>query len=216
LGWGLCHSSHNITQLHRFRSRFLSNVQAPITLYEALQWSPHALATDPRDKIYALLGLTSDGHKLIPLPNYQQPLAQIHESMTKAMFVVGKSLDSICLRGLDCCDDRQPSWVRDWANFWSRPRTIREDRKLRERKSQIDVSIFDTRESGILRMKGNVLGSVCALSSYISTTREAGEPSAQKIEVNGKDELAPALLHSLQSNCPSGIANAIAQNLCLS
>ncbi|PQE14665.1 heterokaryon incompatibility protein [Rutstroemia sp. NJR-2017a BVV2] len=197
----VCRSSQNIAQLHRFRSRFLSNSQGPITLYEALQWSHYALATDPRDKIYALLGLTSDGHKIIPLPNYQQSLAQIHENMTKAMFVLEKSLDSICLRGLDCCDDRQPSW---------------EDRKLRERKPQIGVPIFDTQESGILRTKGDVLGSVCALSSYISTTREAGEPSAQKIEVDGKDELALAISHNLQSNYPSGIANAIAQNLCSS
>jgi hypothetical protein len=212
---GSCQSYQNVAQLHQFRSRFLSNTQAPITLYEALQWSHYAQATDPRDKVYALLGLTSDGHRIIPLPNYQQPLEQVFESMTTAMFATERSLDSICMRGLSCHEDGQPSWVPDWGNFWSKPRTIQEDRVFKRKTSYPTVPIFRIQEPGILETKGNVLGAVCALSSSLSPTREAGAPYSPKMEASEEDELLPALLQSLRNNYPSGIANSLSQNLCL-
>jgi hypothetical protein len=210
-----CQSYQNAALLRRFRSRFLSNVQAPITLREALQWSHYAEATDPRDKIYALLGLTSDGHKIVPLPNYQQPLEQIHEEMTKTMFAMERSLDFICMRGLNCHEDGQPSWVPDWAYYWSRPRALQEDRISRRKTSHLAIPIFEAQEPGILKTVGNDLGAVCTLSSSLSLTREAGARSSQKVELDEKDKLIPALLQGLRTNYPSGVANALSQNLCL-
>lgn len=32
-----------------------------------------SLATEPKDMVYALLGLASDGTELLPLPDYKQP-----------------------------------------------------------------------------------------------------------------------------------------------
>ncbi|TVY26239.1 Heterokaryon incompatibility protein 6,OR allele [Lachnellula hyalina] len=212
---GNCQSYEIAAQLHHFRCIFLSNNQTPITLNEALQWSHYAQATDPRDKIYALLGLTSDGFKIIPMPNYKQPLEQIHENMTKAMFVMERSLESICMRGLGCHEDSQPSWVSDWAYFWSSPRTIQEERIFRRKISYPSIPFFQTMESGILEIEGNNVGAVCALSSSLSPIKEAGARSSRRIEPDEIDRLLPTLLQSLRNNYPSGIVTALSETLCL-
>lgn len=209
----ICQSYEIAARLNQFRDRFLSRVQATITLNEALQWSHYAEATDPRDKIYALLGLTSDGFKIIPMPNYQQPLKQIHEIMTKSMFVMERSLESIYLRGLGCHQDGQPSWVSDWAYFWSRPRTIQEDRITRRKISYPAVPFFQTSEPGILEIEGNNLGHVCALSTPLSPIREARARSPRRIELDEMDKPLSTLLQNLQNKYPSGIAAALSRNL---
>ena len=48
------------------------------TLTQALSQSKVFVATDSRDKIYGILGLTSDGSDLVPAPNYLQPTASVY------------------------------------------------------------------------------------------------------------------------------------------
>ncbi len=62
--------------LLQFRTDFLLE-RKPISLLDALVWSEIALATDPRDKIFALLGLCHDGATFVPVPNYKQPLQTV-------------------------------------------------------------------------------------------------------------------------------------------
>jgi hypothetical protein len=59
-----------------FRDRYFIKPQ-PISLLEAMAWSHKSLATDSRDKIFALLGLCYDGSTFVPVPNYKQPLELI-------------------------------------------------------------------------------------------------------------------------------------------
>lgn len=63
----------------------------PIGLLQAIQWSRYALATELPDKIYALLGLTFDGPRLVPIPNYQQTFEQILFHLTNALLTAAKS-----------------------------------------------------------------------------------------------------------------------------
>jgi hypothetical protein len=71
-----------------------------INLFDALVWSRRALATDPRDKIFALLGLCHDGPIFVPVPNYKQDLGTIIADMSRMMMSLNKTLDFICLRGI--------------------------------------------------------------------------------------------------------------------
>jgi hypothetical protein len=52
----------------KFRTDKLT--RQPISLLATLYRSQSALSTDPRDKLYALLGLVFDGDHFIPEPNY--------------------------------------------------------------------------------------------------------------------------------------------------
>ncbi|KAH9207890.1 heterokaryon incompatibility protein-domain-containing protein, partial [Leptodontidium sp. 2 PMI_412] len=78
-----CLSYMYAAELDHFRIRYKDLRQ--ISLLEAIQWSHYALATDQRDKIYALLGLTSDGPRLVPMPNYQRSFEQILCDLTQAL-----------------------------------------------------------------------------------------------------------------------------------
>lgn len=87
-----------VVHLLKFRGRYLE--RDTISLFDALVWSRRALSTDPRDKIFALLGLCHDGRTFVPVPNYKQDLMTIIAEMSKEMMFLRKNLDLICLRGV--------------------------------------------------------------------------------------------------------------------
>jgi hypothetical protein len=49
--------------------------------------SMHSLASDDRDKIYALLGLSADGADIVPTPNYRQPSTRVYFDVFKAILL---------------------------------------------------------------------------------------------------------------------------------
>ena len=55
------------------------------TLVKLMMSSRTSLATDPRDKVYALLGLASDGEELVPVPNYDQTLEDLFDNLTRSI-----------------------------------------------------------------------------------------------------------------------------------
>jgi hypothetical protein len=68
-----------------FRRTTKMGIQKPLI---RLGLSNHAyLATDPRDKAYALLGLASDGQGLVPAPNYRQSVHSVLEDLIRAMLM---------------------------------------------------------------------------------------------------------------------------------
>lgn len=77
-----------------------------------------SLASDPRDKIYAMLGLASDGEELVPLPNYERPLDFVLEDMTRSILSIQRSPNILFFRSPDRAPtDRLPSWIPDWADL---------------------------------------------------------------------------------------------------
>jgi len=63
------------------------------TLIRALSQSKGFLATDSRDKIYGILGLTSDGSDLVPAPNYLQPTANVYFQLLKSLVSERRALN---------------------------------------------------------------------------------------------------------------------------
>jgi hypothetical protein len=105
--------------LAEFRDRFQVK-REPISLLDAMRWSYQTEATDPRDKIFALLGLCHDGATYVPVPNYKQPLEEIIADMSKAMMSFDRSLDLMCLKGTALEEQSKlPSWTPNWVNLWS-------------------------------------------------------------------------------------------------
>lgn len=110
-----------ISTIARFRTQeqiqFGGNSR--MTLGEALIVTRHSLATDPRDKIYALLGLTSDGNDLVPTPTYTEPVDDVFRkvalSLTRSRLVTNTiflSRHSPLAEGL--CGD---TFGVDWSNL---------------------------------------------------------------------------------------------------
>lgn len=53
-------------------------------------------ASDPRDRIYSVLGLAAD-RSLADSPRYQESLVKVYSSLVKSFIKYHKSLDIICL-----------------------------------------------------------------------------------------------------------------------
>jgi hypothetical protein len=106
--------------LVEFRNRFQVK-REPISLLDAMRWSYQTEATDPRDKIFALLGLCHDGVTYVPVPNYKQPLKDIIADMSREMMSYDRSLDLMCLKGRTSLQEEGnlPSWMPNWVNLWS-------------------------------------------------------------------------------------------------
>lgn len=189
----------------------------PILLFDAIMMSHKSMATDPRDKIFALLGLTVDGPKLVPVPNYKHSLGEILRDMTRAMVVAERSLDLIFIRSLHPPEDpKMHSWVPPWLtnrafSFWSKPMTVLEDRLLSGRSRFNEIPILPTSEPGILRVKGVILDEIFALSSAL------GHKANPLLKGCGLERCDYSIHweNNLIKFYPSGPTNALWQALCL-
>ena len=92
-----------------------------VSLFQALSDTRYSLSTDPRDKIYALLGLTSDGASIVPLPNYQQSVRDVFMQTGKNI-IIGQGRVGAMLLARRSGNERTgsgilrlPSWVPDWS-----------------------------------------------------------------------------------------------------
>jgi hypothetical protein len=166
------HLSHlYAAQLLDLRDRFIE--RTPISLLHAMLMSNKALATDPRDKIFALRGITIDGPGLVPTPNYEKPLRDILSDLTRAMIIAENCLDIICLRSIyPPAGSSIPSWIpplfnNQQFNLWSKPMAILEIRLLTESPRFQHGSIFQTIKRNVISVEGVILDFICVLSSVI-------------------------------------------------
>ncbi|KAI1201375.1 HET-domain-containing protein [Nemania serpens] len=76
-------------------------------------------ATDPRDKIYALLGWTSDGASFTQYVNYApwNSIEQTSATFAKAFIERGEGVEVLLQAGSRDEEDRWPSWVPHWDNL---------------------------------------------------------------------------------------------------
>lgn len=101
-----------------YRFRLAMTQDRPLDLLSALNRSGSTLATCPRDRVFALLGITVDGKSYISDPNYKQDDRSIFIDMAKSRLFHTRDLDIICLKAYSPSNPRDlPSWVPDWLNL---------------------------------------------------------------------------------------------------
>jgi hypothetical protein len=90
----------------------------PIGMLEALRRSRFSLSTEPRDKLYALLGLVFDGKAFITEPNYKTSVAKCFTKFATALIKHREPLDFIYLRSANRTNQGDlASWVPDWTDL---------------------------------------------------------------------------------------------------
>jgi Heterokaryon incompatibility protein (HET) len=95
-----------------------SNRLSGISLTALMAYVSDNNATDPRDRIYSLLGLATDAEAIVQ-PNYNASTEDAYSEFVKSFIKKHQSLDVICFaqlfRGLDASSTSSlPSWVPDW------------------------------------------------------------------------------------------------------
>jgi hypothetical protein len=164
--------------LAEFRDRFQVK-REPISLLDAMRWSYQTEATDPRDKIFALLGLCHDGATYVPVPNYKQPLEEIIADMSKAMMSFDRSLDLMCLKGTALEEQSKlPSWTPNWVNLWSgslHSMTVHEAKFADWHTTFPFNPVLNGSTTQILKVEGQSYGFIAHLASEMAQPGPSGE-----------------------------------------
>ena len=116
-GWNGIDTS-DVERVLTFRRRYQANI--PLSLVQSIFETQGSKSKDPRDQLFALLGICSDGAELIPLPNYRQPPEELVRNLTIALLDRAGSLALVF----------QPQWRNDparsslvpwWSPDWLSP-----------------------------------------------------------------------------------------------
>ena len=85
------------------------------SILDLMENSVRVEATDPRDKIYALLNLRHDKEQLMIEPDYSKPVEQVYLSFAQALVHAGHTGRMLLHSGITYSRPRLPSWVPDWS-----------------------------------------------------------------------------------------------------
>jgi hypothetical protein len=176
---GFAKGYQNIVSILRIMNMLEGNVKiSQMDLQTALRYSCSSQATEPRDKIFGILGLTSDGSDLIPSPDYGQELEEILREITIKRLQQGNGSSAPGPMDLICIDNPKvprsadvPSWVTDWRSLWrSQEGSLRSSRTLRGMKSEYHACGYSTAAAAfsddgmILIVSGFVFDTIQGLS----------------------------------------------------
>lgn len=148
-------------------SRYDSEVKAP-PLLEALLTHKSKKATDPRDKVFALLGISASMNTFGAV-DYSQEVVEIYVYTTRHIVGTSGKLDVICVKQHDSPHILGlPTWVPDWT----RPRHgagatvlgLHHRTPAFKAAGETDAMVeFVTRSDGlVMRVKGVLLGRISA------------------------------------------------------
>lgn len=121
-------------------------------------------ASDPRDKIYALLGLASDCTEF-PAPEYSLSVEKVYKDTAEILYSQGWGLGCLMQAGLHQQSSRNmPSWVPDWSSASDRQAWV--PNIYPEGASQCTRYIqLASRKADTLSLIGRRLGKVTACAS---------------------------------------------------
>ncbi|RTE68587.1 hypothetical protein BHE90_017035 [Fusarium euwallaceae] len=110
---------NHVARLQAFRERIAAGHELPLA--HLLVSAHNCLATDPRDKIFALLGIGSDAGrvgettKTLVTPNYKKPVAEVFTEFARTCIDHYGFLDILSSKVFEEATDGLPSWVPDWS-----------------------------------------------------------------------------------------------------
>jgi hypothetical protein len=81
-----------------------------------LRWARELIASDPRDIIFGILGLSDNFKSLLPLPDYNKSTAQVFTDVAKRHLNLTKSLDILQHATSTTPNFDRPSWVPYWSD----------------------------------------------------------------------------------------------------
>jgi hypothetical protein len=90
----------------------------PLNLLQTIYITDKAIASDSRDKIYAVLGLSCDAQRLVAAPDYSLSIEDFYKQFIVLIVKEYNSLEFLSIAGLPVYHRRKnlslPSWTPDW------------------------------------------------------------------------------------------------------
>lgn len=94
-------------------SRYSPNTKAP-PLLELLLSHKSKKSTDPRDKVFALIGI-SNSRKTFGEIDYEKDIKEVFTHTAQHIIQNSRKLDVICVKQRDFSTEGLPSWAPDWS-----------------------------------------------------------------------------------------------------
>ncbi|KAH7176054.1 heterokaryon incompatibility protein-domain-containing protein [Dactylonectria macrodidyma] len=107
---------HREPELKRMMNS-IPGLELDLTISLLLIFCRPKLATDPKDKVYALYGLLNYFGVELSKPDYEKPLAEIYAEITAASIKHDKNLFALNYVASDSRRSGLPSWVPDWSDI---------------------------------------------------------------------------------------------------
>lgn len=108
-------SSH--THYNALKRLHESHSLGPISMTSALSATSNFLSRDSRDTLFAILGISSDGADLVPLPSYHRSPEDISIAFARSLFRKYGCFDMIWAhRKTPSHNPSLPSWTPDWLS----------------------------------------------------------------------------------------------------
>ncbi|KAM5350277.1 hypothetical protein ACJ41O_006782 [Fusarium nematophilum] len=196
------------TMLRQVRADVLN--RQPIRLLNALHRARYSLATDPRDKIYALLGLAYDAQHFVPEPSYMSSMVDTFTEFATSLLTNGEPLSIIYLRsGRRKVDGDLPSWVPDWTDLddaiahlhFDHIMALEPASSLSSPKTcevpDISISGSELTSKGVLIDTVNGLGSALAFEDGDASAHETTFPSETENPYDGDEEISAVVYQTL-------------------
>jgi hypothetical protein len=174
-----------------------------------------AQASDPKDKIYGILGLCYDASILVKTPDYGKSLAQILLEVASNMVVGTTTLDIVCLKGPHHRRSTEyPTWVPDWNDAWqdghyswiSLDQRLLQDSYQATKDSIRKVQIV--RKGRVLQVKGHPFDQIAELYDLWANNHQAvfeGQPDLSLIKSAYGPETADAIWRTLIMDRKAGV-----------
>lgn len=160
----------------------------PTSLLSTLRKAWYHEATNPRDKVYALLGLVAEDERSRYQVDYSMSIEQVYSVTTKTMLKHDSTMEVLCLAGIDQRSTADlPSWCPDWRVL---EQTI-DNKELLDREwlssavnrrshqwsaGGTDQELYEDEDWRVIRVSGILLGVVgltCLGENHHNTTLEA-------------------------------------------
>jgi hypothetical protein len=163
-------SIQKLTGLEKIRMGWTDSKR--LSLYDLIRECQYREATDPRDRVYALLGLMGDRMNNFLRPDYTKSVGEVYALTTQHFIWQSGSLDPIC--GWQTYNRQDlPSWIPDYALDQSRgasPLVLNYGRTSLfsasgfDHRAKYQISNSPLQDWGCLCVTGLCLGSIAVLS----------------------------------------------------
>jgi hypothetical protein len=170
-------AEHYLTMLD-LRQHIMSQ---SITLADAIVRTTKFLSKDPRDNINSLIGISSEGSELVPMPTYYRPPATATTHLTRALIQKYQCLDLIWIdeRAREP-DSTLPTWVPDWLSNdvpqdWA---GVVKSPSLVVPKS-FALQVLGYEDTSVINLEGIILATIQRTTSRTGSITGAREASSQ-------------------------------------
>jgi hypothetical protein len=133
-------------------------------------------ATDPRDRIFALVGLADEDVRRKFMPDYSLPVQEVFQSATMHLVTHKKSLDPLSACQNPLRTGAVPSWVIDFSTDWDSLvlRNHEGSNEIYQASGQSDADVQFTKEGDdhIMKVKGTCVGTISSIGNILAEVED--------------------------------------------